>query len=165
MNKKVNLSEYDPTTVPDGSKYRVGIVAAEWNPTITDALLEGARCTLEKQGVKQENIIVVRVPGTFELTTGCDLMLKNQQVDAVIGIGCVIQGETRHFDFICEAVSNGLTNLALKHEKPVIFSVLTTNNMEQAQERAGGKHGNKGTEGAITALKMIAMQRKMEGRE
>lgn len=161
MNKKVNLSEYDPATVPDGNNYKVGIVAAEWNPSITDALLDGAVSTLENQGVKKENILVVRVPGTFELTTGCDLMLTHQQVDAVIGIGCVIQGETRHFDFICEAVSNGLTNLALKHEKPVIFSVLTTNNMEQAQERAGGKHGNKGTEGAITALKMIALRDKL----
>ena len=162
MNKKVNLSEYDPTTVPDGSNYRVGIVAAEWNSAITDALLEGARSTLEKQGVKEENILIVRVPGTFELTTGCDLMLKTQHIDAVIGIGCVIQGETRHFDFICEAVSNGLTQLTLKHEKPVIFSVLPTNNMEQAQERAGGKHGNKGTEGAVTALKMIALSKQLQ---
>ena len=112
---------------------------------------------LTKHGVKEENVMVRRVPGTFELTTAADVLLaKHSDLDAVICIGCVIQGETRHFDFICEAVANGLTAVGVKYGKPVVFSVLTTNNMAQAQERAGGKHGNKGVEGAVTALKMCA---------
>ena len=161
--KKTNLSEYNAAEVPSGKEYCVGIVVAEWNREITDAMAQGAIDALREHGVEEENIDLVHVPGSFELTTGADLMLRNKKrLDAVICIGCVIQGETRHFDFICEAVSQGLTNVALKHEKPVIFSVLTTNNMEQAQDRAGGKHGNKGVEGAITALKMIKLQKELE---
>lgn len=160
--KKTNLSDYNPAEVPDGKKYRVGIVVAEWNREITDALAQGAIDTLREHGVEEENIRLVHVPGSFELTTGADLLLGNDKtIDAVICIGCVIQGETRHFDFICEAVSQGITNVALKHEKPVIFSVLTTNNMQQALDRAGGQHGNKGVEGAVTALKMIKLQREL----
>lgn len=163
--KKTNLSDYDPSQVPSGKDFIVGIVVAEWNREITDALAQGAVDTLLKNGVDEENIRLVHVPGSFELTTGADLMLRNDsELDAVICIGCVIQGETRHFDFICEAVSQGVTNVALKHEKPVIFSLLTTNNMEQAQERAGGRHGNKGIEGAVTALKMIQLQKELESR-
>ncbi len=154
--KKTNLSEYDPTALPDGSKYRIGVIAAEWNPEVTDAMLAGAVETLRSNGVKEENIVVRRVPGTFELTSAADMMLRYANVNAVVCIGCVIQGETRHFEFICQAVSQGLTNVALKHERPVIFSVLTTNTMEQALERAGGRHGNKGVEGAVAALKMLA---------
>lgn len=161
--KKNNLSEYDPTTVPSGEEYMIGIVVAEWNREITDALAQGAYDTLCEHGVKEENIHLVHVPGSFELTTGADLMLNYlPELDAVICIGCVIQGETRHFDFICEAVSQGITNVALKHEKPVIFSVLTTNDMQQALDRAGGRHGNKGVEGAVTALKMIHLQQEIE---
>ena len=161
--KKTNLSDYNPAEVPSGKEYCVGIVVAEWNREITDAMAQGAKETLREHGVEEDNIDLVHVPGSFELTTGADLMLRNKpRLDAVICIGCVIQGETRHFDFICEAVSQGLTNVALKHEKPVIFSVLTTNSMEQAQDRAGGKHGNKGIEGAITALKMIKLQKELE---
>lgn len=161
--KKTNLSDYNPAEVPAGNEYAVGVVVAEWNREITDALAQGALDTLREHGVKEENIRLVHVPGSFELTTGADLMLKNDKgLDAVICIGCVIQGETRHFDFICEAVSQGITNVALKHEKPVIFSLLTTNNMQQALDRAGGRHGNKGVEGAVTALKMIKMQKELE---
>ena len=161
--KKTNLSDYNAAEVPSGKEYCVGIVVAEWNREITDAMAQGAIDALREHGVEEEKIDLVHVPGSFELTTGADLMLRNKKrLDAVICIGCVIQGETRHFDFICEAVSQGLTNVALKHEKPVIFSVLTTNNMEQAQDRAGGKHGNKGIEGAITALKMIKLQKELE---
>jgi 6,7-dimethyl-8-ribityllumazine synthase len=153
--KKTNLSDYDPSRIPDGSPYRIAIVAAEWNGEITNAMLEGAYNTLLKHGTKEENVTVMRVPGTFELTSASDILLsKRSELDAVICIGCVIQGETRHFDFICESVANGLAAVAVKHGKPVIFSVLTTNNMEQAHDRAGGKHGNKGVEGAVTALKM-----------
>lgn len=156
-NKKTNLSEYDASVIPDGADYRIAIVAAEWNGEITNAMLEGAYETLTKHGLKEENVMVRRVPGTFELTTAADVLLaKHSDLDAVICIGCVIQGETRHFDFICEAVANGLTAVGVKYGKPVVFSVLTTNNMAQAQERAGGKHGNKGVEGAVTALKMCA---------
>ena len=156
--KKTNLSDYDRSAVPDGSNYHIGIIAAEWNPEVTDALLQGAVDTLLEHGVKEENLIIRRVPGTFELSSAADIMLDSQYPDAVICIGCVIQGETRHFEFICQAVSQGLTNVAIKHECPVIFSVLTTDTMEQALDRAGGKHGNKGIEGAITALKMLAFK-------
>lgn len=156
--KKTNLSDYDPTTVPDGKDYRIGIIAAEWNSEVTDALLKGAVDTLLEHGIKEENLLVRRVPGTFELSSAADIMLDSQYPDAVICIGCVIQGETRHFEFICQAVSQGITNVAIKHECPVIFSVLTTDTMEQALDRAGGRHGNKGVEGAITALKMLAFK-------
>lgn len=154
--KKTNLSDYDASVVPDGSNYHIGIVVAEWNPEITDALLDGAYTTLLKHGVKDENIEVMHVPGSFELTTGAHILLsKRERMDAVICIGCVIQGETRHFDFICSAVAHGITNLSLQTGKPVIFSVLTTNTFEQAKARSGGVHGNKGIEGAVAALKMI----------
>lgn len=159
MDKKVNLSDYDPATVPDGSPYRIAIVVAEWNPEITDALLQGACDTLLQHGVREENIRVIHVPGSYELTTGADIALSDPACDAAICLGCVIQGETRHFDFICEAVSQGLTNLSLKRERPVVFGLLTTNDMQQARDRSGGRHGNKGTEGAVTALKMCALNR------
>jgi len=158
--KKTNLSDYDPSVVPDGSHYRVAVVAAEWNPEVTDAMLKGAADTLLEHGVCEENLLVYRVPGTFELTTAADMILRDTDIDAVICIGCVIQGETRHFEFICQAVSQGISNVAIKRERPVIFSVLTCNTMQQALDRAGGKHGNKGIEGAITALKMIDFNRK-----
>lgn len=161
MIKKTNLSDYNPTAVPNGKGYSIGIIAAEWNPDITDALLKGAVDTLLEHGVSEDKLLVKRVPGTFELSSAADMMLTAVHLDAVICIGCVVQGETRHFEFICQAVSQGITNVALKHHKPVIFSVLTTNNMQQAIERAGGRHGNKGVEGAVTALKMIAFQKSL----
>ena len=160
--KKTNLSDYDPNTVPNGEKYTIALVAAEWNPQITDALLEGAVDSLSEHGVKDDNILVYRVPGTFELSSAADMILNNRQdVDAVICIGCVIQGDTRHFEFICQAVSQGITNVALSHHKPVIFSVLTCDTMQQALDRSGGQHGNKGIEGAITALKMCSFERSL----
>lgn len=153
--KKTNLSDYDLNTVPNGEKYTIAVVAAEWNPQITDKLLHGAVDTLREHGVKEGNILVQRVPGTFELSSAADTILfNNNKVDAVICIGCVIQGETRHFEFICQAVSQGITNVSLKYHQPVIFSVLTCDTMQQAMDRAGGHHGNKGVEGAVTALKM-----------
>jgi 6,7-dimethyl-8-ribityllumazine synthase len=156
--KKTNLSEYNTASVADGKGRKIGVIAAEWNPEVTDAMLKGAVDTLKKHGVKKKDITVRRVPGTFELSSAADIMLDSQYPDAVICIGCVIQGETRHFEFICQAVSQGLTNVALANHKPIIFSVLTTDTMEQALDRAGGKHGNKGVEGAITALKMLAFK-------
>ncbi len=164
--KKTNLSEYDPTQVPSGKDYTIGIAVAEWNSEITHALAQGALETLRQYDVKEDNIKLYHVPGSFELTTAADLMLTNdKKMDAVICIGCVIQGETRHFDFICEAVSQGVTNVSIKHGKPVIFSLLTTNDMQQAKDRAGGKHGNKGVEGAVTALKMVAFQKQLESQK
>lgn len=158
--KKTNLSDHDPNKIPSGKGRTVGVVIAEWNSEITEPMGDGAIDTLKKYGAE---VRTIHVPGSFELTTAADLMLCNdKKLDAVICIGCVIQGETRHFDFICEAVSQGLTNVALKHEKPVIFSVLTTNDMQQAKERSGGKHGNKGVEGAVTALKMMELQKTLE---
>lgn len=159
--KKTNLSDYDPQAVPDGKGYKIGVVAAEWNPGVTDALLKGAVDTLLEHGVTEDKLMVRRVPGTFELSSAADMMLHYHNLDAVICIGCVIQGETRHFEFICQAVSQGITNVALKHGRPVIFSVLTTNTMEQAVDRAGGKHGNKGVEGAVTALKMVSFHKSL----
>ena len=157
--KKTNLSEYDPTTVPDAGEYRIGIIAAEWNPEVTDSLLHGAVNTLLGLGVSNENLVVKRVPGTFELSSAADMMLTFMSLDAVICIGCVIQGETRHFEFICQAVSQGITNVSLKYHKPVIFSVLTTDTMQQALDRAGGSLCNKGTEAAEAAIKMAHFSR------
>lgn len=158
MVKKTNLSSYDPYSVPDGKDMRIGIVVAEWNPDITHALLKGAQDTLRDYGVKEENMPVTYVPGSYELTLGAQTQMQSLGLDATICLGCVIQGETRHFEFICQAVSQGLTNLALQEGKPVIFGLLTTNDMKQAQERSGGQHGNKGVECAVTALKMVKMQ-------
>lgn len=153
--KKTNLSDFDANTVPDGGKYKIGIIAAEWNSEITNAMLDGAYNTLLEHGVQTENIRICRVPGTFELSCAANWMATDTfGFDAVICIGCVIQGETRHFEFICQAVSQGITNVSIKTGKPIIFSVLTCDTMQQAIDRAGGRHGNKGVEGAITALKM-----------
>ena len=151
-----NLSDFSHTTVPDGSGYKFGIVVAEWNAEITGALYNGALKTLLDNGVKEENIISLPVPGSFELTVGAEILLKKRiDLDGIICLGCVIQGDTKHFDFICDAVANGLSNVAIKYSKPVIFGVLTTDNQQQALDRAGGKHGNKGDEAAVTAIKMV----------
>ena len=152
-----NLSLYDPAIVPDAKSLRFGIVVSEWNDAITNALLSGAVETLEKHGASAQSITISHVPGSFELPMGAQIMLKNENFDAIICLGCVIQGETPHFDFICEAVANGIVNVRIMFNKPVIFGVLTTNNLQQAIDRAGGKHGNKGTEAAITAIKMATL--------
>jgi 6,7-dimethyl-8-ribityllumazine synthase len=149
-----NLSDFSNTDIPSAAPYRFGIVVAEWNAEITNALYQGAYQSLIDHGALPDNIFNYSVPGSFELTSGADLLLKNMHLDAVICLGCVIQGETRHFDFICQAVANGVSNVAIKYSKPVIFGVLTTDNQQQAADRAGGKHGNKGDEAAITAIKM-----------
>ncbi len=158
--KKTNLSDYNPDSIPSGKGMKIGIVTAEWNPQITNALFKGAYDTLIANNVAESDITMIHVPGSFELPTGAATLLNSTtEYDAVICLGCVIQGETRHFDFICNAVSNGLTNLSLQDGRPVIFGVLTTNNMQQAIDRSGGKHGNKGVEAAVTAIKMAAMQK------
>jgi len=153
-----NLSEYDKTTVPNANNFRFGIVVSEWNETITEGLYQGAYNTLIENGVSSEDIIRWNVPGSFELIYGCKKM-QEQFVDAVIAIGSVIQGETKHFDFVCEGVTQGIKDLNVQNEVPVIFCVLTDNNIQQAQERSGGKHGNKGTEAAIAAIKMASLRK------
>lgn len=152
-----NLSSYDSNAVPDGKGKRVGIVVSEWNTSITGSLLNGAVETLIKFGVNEDDIVVERVPGSFELTYGAKTLIENANVDGVIVLGCVIQGETPHFTFVCDSVTQGTTNLNIKYNVPVIFGLLTTNTLEQARARAGGRHGNKGDEAAITVLKMIAL--------
>lgn len=139
---------------------RFTVVVSKWNESITNALLKATYNTLLKQGVKEKNISVVYVPGSFELTLGAQLALEqDKKTDGVICLGCVIQGETKHFDFICNAVSNGITQLTIQYKTPVIFGILTTNNLQQAKDRSGGKYGNKGEEAAITALEMAQLKR------
>jgi len=154
-----NLSDHDPSTIPDGKERKIGIVVSEWNEQITAALLEGALNTLKEQGVRKEAIHIKTVPGSFELTYGARVLAEQFSPDAVICLGCVIQGETRHFDYICQGVSQGITELNLDYDIPFIFGVLTTDNLQQALDRAGGKHGNKGVEAAVTALKMAALRK------
>ncbi len=141
------------------SRKKIAVVVASWNEEITEALYEGAFQSLISSGVKRSNIIRTNVPGTFELSLGALWMAERKDIHAVICIGCVIQGETPHFDYICQAVAYGITEVGLKAKKPVIFGVLTTLNKKQALERAGGKYGNKGEEAAITALEMLAVKR------
>lgn len=137
------------------AKKKFAIVVAEWNEEITEALYEGAVSGLISNGVKKENIIRKNVPGTFELTLGSLWMAERKEIDAVLSLGCVIQGDTPHFDYICQAVAYGITEVNVKTRKPVIFGVLTVLNNKQALERAGGKFGNKGEEAALTAIKML----------
>ncbi|MCR9064084.1 MAG: 6,7-dimethyl-8-ribityllumazine synthase [Cytophagales bacterium] len=153
-----NLSVYNTAGIPDVSDKRFAIVTAEWNEEITFALRDGAIATLLKNGVKEENITLATVPGSYELSYGSQVFASKENIDAVIAIGCVIQGETKHNDYINNAVAQGLTDVSLKYNKPVIFGVLTPNTYEQAQDRAGGKYGNKGDEAAITAVKMLGLK-------
>jgi len=154
-----NLSVYDKTTIPNANKFRFGIVVSEWNSSITEGLYKGAYETLVENGVLPSNIIRWNVPGSFELIYGCKKM-QEQLVNAVIAIGSVIQGETKHFDFVCEAVSQGIKDLNVMNETPVIFCVLTDNTIQQAIDRSGGKHGNKGTEAAVAAIKMADLRKR-----
>lgn len=150
-----NLSEYSENNLGNVSQKRFGIVVAEWNSEVTEALFKGAYETLQKYGAKHENIIVKSVAGSYELPLAAQWLVQRIDIDAVIALGCIIQGETRHFDFIAQAVAKGIMDVNLKFAKPVIFGVLTTDNLAQALDRAGGKHGNKGDEAAITAIKML----------
>lgn len=150
-----NLSQHSEKNIQSISDKKFAVIVSEWNEEVTEALYSGAVETLIKNGAKKEQIIRKNVPGSFELSLAAQWMAEKTEIDAVICIGCVIQGETKHFDFICDAVAHGLTQVALKYNKPVIFGVLTPNNQQQALDRAGGKHGNKGDEAAITAIKML----------
>lgn len=153
--KTKNLSARKISNVGDLSSKKIAIVISEWNEEITESLYEGAYHTLLDHGILRENIISSYVPGSFELSLGAQKMASRIGIDAVICLGCVIQGETRHFEFICQSVAQGLKDVALKYDKPVVFGVLTTDSYQQALDRAGGKYGNKGDEAAITALKML----------
>lgn len=154
-----NLSNYNKELVPNGADFKVGIVVSEWNDNVTMNLLKGAKDTLLSNGVVEENIHVHFVPGTFELPLGCQLVFENTFLDGVIAIGSVIQGETKHFDFVCQGTTQGLMDVSLKYNRPAIFCVLTDNTMQQAIDRSGGKHGNKGVECAVALLKMIGLAR------
>jgi len=149
-----NLSEYDKNTIPNAKDFRFGIVVSEWNENITEGLYNGAFDALVDCDVPQQQIIRWNVPGSFELIYGAKKMLQTQNVDAVIVIGCVIQGQTKHFDFVCEGVTQGIKDLNVQTDIPVIFCVLTDNTLQQSIDRSGGIHGNKGTEAAIAAIKM-----------
>lgn len=160
-----NLSDYNPENLPSAKGFHYGIIVAEWNDEITFALRDGAINTLLKQGAEESNIVVEYVPGTFELTAAARLLAKTGKFDAIIVLGCVIQGETRHFDYICQGITQGISHLNVKFDIPFIFGVLTTANFQQAKERAGGKHGNKGDEAAITAIKMVDLHKRIKSNQ
>ncbi|THD66580.1 6,7-dimethyl-8-ribityllumazine synthase [Robertkochia marina] len=152
-----NLSHYDKEQIPSAKNFRFGIVVSEWNEEITEALYKGAEETLLDCGALLENITRYNVPGSFELTFGAKALIEKTKPDAVIAIGSVIQGETKHFDFVCQATAQGIMDLNVQTDTPVIFCVLTDNNMQQAKDRSGGKHGNKGSEAAVAAIKMAVL--------
>ena len=156
-----NLSDYNPESVPNAEDMRFGIVVSEWNSEVTGALMQGAVDTLRKHGAKEERIRVLTVPGSFELVFGATQMVKSGRFDAVIAIGCVVRGDTPHFDYICQGTTEGLALLNKDYDVPVIYGLLTCNNMEQAEMRAGGTLGNKGDECAVTAIKMVDYKRKL----
>ncbi len=156
-----NLSDYDANSVPSGEGMKVGIVVSEWNSEITGALLNGALKTLTDNGVSEDDIKVMTVPGSFELIYGAQQMTK-LPLDAIIAIGCVIRGDTPHFDYICEGTTAGLSRLNATQDIPVIYGLITTNDMQQAKDRCGGKLGNKGDECAVTAIKMVDFRRRIK---
>ncbi|MDR0603421.1 MAG: 6,7-dimethyl-8-ribityllumazine synthase [Bacteroidales bacterium] len=156
MEKKQNLSAYDVSAIPRITNKKIAVITSEWNYEITSAMKVGCIDTLIKHGFSSEDIIEQSVGGSFELPLMAKIMIKQYNVDAVICIGCIIQGETKHFDFIAQATANGIMQVGLDCEKPVIFGVITANNKQQALDRAGGIYGNKGVEAAITCLKLLA---------
>ncbi len=156
-----NLSQYNPETIPNGAAMNIAIVVSEWNENITGNLLKGAQEALENNGVLASNIHIRWVPGSFELALAAQYFLEHSAVDAVICLGSIIQGETKHFDFVCHGTTNGIMNVGLKYNKPVIFGVLTDDTMQQSIDRSGGKHGNKGVECALAALKMVALKKEL----
>lgn len=156
-----NLSVYDESNIPSAEGFVFGIVVSDWNAEITHALYEGCRQTLLKHGVKEDDLRTVQVPGSFELPVGAKILAGAKRFDAIICLGCVIKGETQHDEYINHAVAAGLTNLSIVSGIPCIFGLLTPNNMEQALDRAGGKHGNKGVEAAATAIRMAALRKEV----
>jgi 6,7-dimethyl-8-ribityllumazine synthase len=156
-----NLSSYAEGTIPSGADFTIGIVVSEWNHEITNSLYEACLNTLLQNQTTKEKIIIVKVPGSFELPSAAQMLLESRELDAVICLGCIIKGDTNHDEYIANAVSQGIMMVSIDYSTPVIFGVLTTDNPEQAKERAGGKHGNKGDEAAITALKMAAVRQNL----
>ncbi|MEA1887070.1 MAG: 6,7-dimethyl-8-ribityllumazine synthase [Bacteroidota bacterium] len=156
-----DLSAYDPEKIPTAADMRFGIVVSEWNWDITGKLLDGAVSILKKHGTANGNIIIEHVPGSFELPLAAQLLKENTDVDAIICLGCVIQGETPHFTYVCQGVTQGITQLNIKYNIPFIFGLLTTDTLQQAIDRSGGKHGNKGDEAALTAIKMVDLNRRI----
>jgi 6,7-dimethyl-8-ribityllumazine synthase len=154
-----NLSAHDNAELPSAKDMSFGIVVADWNEHITHALLKGCKELLLQQGADESRMEILHVPGSYELPFGAKLLLSAHKLDAIICLGCVIKGETKHDQYISQAVAGGIMQLGLMTDKPVIFGVLTPNNDEQARDRAGGKHGNKGVEAAVTALQMVALAR------
>ena len=155
-----NLSEYKKDSIPNAKEFRFGIVVSEWNESITQGLFQGAFDAFLDNGVKKENIVRWNVPGSFELIYGCKKLQQSfDMLDAIIAVGSVIEGETKHFDFVCQGVTQGIKDLNIQNDIPVIFCVLTDQNMQQAIDRSGGKHGNKGTEAAIAAIKMAQLRK------
>jgi 6,7-dimethyl-8-ribityllumazine synthase len=153
-----NLSEYKKISTPNGADFKIGIVVSEWNNDITFSLLDGAKTALLENGVKAENIFMYYVPGAFELPMGCQFMFDANPVDGIVAIGSVIQGETKHFDFVCTGATQGIMDVMLKYNKPVSYCLLTDNFKQQAIDRSGGKYGNKGVECAVALLKMVALK-------
>jgi 6,7-dimethyl-8-ribityllumazine synthase len=153
-----NLSEYKKILTPNGADFQIGIVVSEWNEDVTFQLLDGAKSALIDNGVLEQNIKIYFVPGAFELPLGCQFLFDAHHVDGIVAIGSVIQGETRHFDFVCTGATDGIMNVMLKYNKPVSYCLLTDNTKQQALDRSGGIHGNKGVECAIALLKMLALK-------
>ncbi len=154
-----NLSNYDKNTIPNAKDFRFGIVVSEWNENVTNGLFTGAETALLDCGALPTNILRWDVPGSFELIYGAKKIIETQNLDAVIVIGCVVKGETMHFEFVCDGVTQGIKDLNVMQDVPVIFCLLTDNNMQQSIDRSGGKHGNKGTEAAIAAIKMAQLRK------
>ncbi len=158
-----NLSHYEKGNIPNGADFKIGIVVSEWNDDITHSLLKGAIDAFMDNGVKEKNILVKHVPGTFELPIGCQFLLEHDdEMDGVLAIGCVIQGETKHFDFVCQGATQGIMRTMLEYNTPISFCVLTDNTKQQSLDRSGGKHGNKGIECAVSLLKMIGLQNQLD---
>lgn len=157
-----NLSLYDIDGIPDAVGYKFGIVVSEWNSDITDNMHTGARATLLEHGALEDHIISVKVPGSFELVYGCKRLIESRELDAIIAIGNVIKGETEHFTFVCQGVTQGIKDLNLKFNVPIIFCVLTDHTRQQSIDRSGGKHGNKGVESAVAAIKMAALKKNLK---
>ena len=158
---KSNLSEYNKEIIPNCADFKIGIVVSEWNKKITLNLLKGAKEVLLKSGVKENNIDIKFVPGSFELPLGCQFLCEKKEVDGIIAIGVIIEGETEHFRFVCDGVTQGIKDVNLKYNLPTIFCVLTDKNEQQSIDRSGGIHGNKGVESAITCLKMIELKKSL----
>lgn len=159
--KNHNLSLIE-TPLPSAADMKFGIVVSEWNREVTEGLLEGAVRTLRNAGCPDLNIQIKYVPGTFELALGTQFFAEYTDVDAVIALGCVIQGDTRHFDFVCQGATQGITQVQIQWNMPVAFGVLTVDDLQQALDRSGGKHGNKGDEAAATVIQMVKLQNDME---